>query len=334
MTELHPTEIGSVLELRDVCVSFNIGRRQTVQAVSGVSFGIDRQETLGLVGESGCGKSSLARAIMQLPPPASGHVLLAGRDLTAMDAGALRTIRPRIQMVFQDPVSSLNPRRRIGRSIAEPLRVMGVKDKAETTSRVRRMMSAVGLDPEQYEDQFPGRLSGGQCQRVSIARALMTRPDVLICDEPVSALDVSVQAQILNLLNTIKADFGLAMLFISHDLAVVKRVSDRVAVMYLGTVCELAPAEMLYSRPAHPYTAALLNAIPQPRLGNRRSSDITSANMFPLSTGPPSGCRFHPRCPRMKTLCTVQSPPMSEIVTGHHVACHFPLLENLSSACL
>jgi peptide/nickel transport system ATP-binding protein len=334
MTELYPSEIGSVLELRDVCVSFNIGRKQTVHAVSGVSFGIDRQETLGLVGESGCGKSSLARAIVQLPPPTSGHVFLSGRNLTAMDAGSLRAIRSRIQMVFQDPVSSLNPGRRIGRSIAEPLRVLAGMDKAGITSQVRRMMAAVGLDPGQYEDQFPARLSGGQCQRVSIARALMTRPDVLICDEPVSALDVSVQAQILNLLNTIKTDFGLAMLFISHDLAVVKRVSDRVAVMYLGAVCELAPAERLYSRPAHPYTAALLGAIPQPRPGNRRSSDITAANDFPLSIGPPSGCRFHPRCPKMKTLCTVQSPPMSEIATGHYVACHFPLLENLSSACL
>lgn len=330
MTELYPTETGSVLELRDVCVSFNIGRKQTVDAVSGVSFGIDRQETLGLVGESGCGKSSLARAIVQLPPPTSGHVLLAGRDLTAMDAGSLRAIRSRIQMVFQDPISSLNPGRRIGRSIAESLRVLAQMDKVEITTQVRRMMTAVGLDPAQHEDQFPGRLSGGQCQRVSIARALMTRPDVLICDEPVSALDVSVQAQILNLLNTIKKDFGLAMLFISHDLAVVKRISDRVAVMYLGVVCELAPAEMLYSRPAHPYTATLLNAIPQPLPGNRRSTDITVANEFPLSSYPPSGCRFHPRCPRMNTLCTLQLPPMSEIATGHQVACHFPLFENLS----
>jgi peptide/nickel transport system ATP-binding protein len=329
MTEPHPTEIGSVLELREVCVSFDIGRKQTVHAVSGVSFGINRKETLGLVGESGCGKSSLARAIVQLPPPTSGHVLLAGRDLTAMDAGSLRAIRSRIQMVFQDPVSSLNPGRRIGRSIAEPLRVMGVKDKAGITFKVRRMMSAVGLAPEQYEDQVPGRLSGGQCQRVSIARALMTRPDVLICDEPVSALDVSVQARILNLLNRIKTDFGLAMLFISHDLAVVKRVSDRVAVMYLGTICELAPAELLYSSPAHPYTAALLNAIPQPRLGNRRSTDIAVANDIPSSIGPPAGCRFHPRCPRKKTLCAEQAPLISEITNGHYVVCHFPFIHTL-----
>ena len=330
MTARHPNEIGLVLELRDIHVSFNIGCKQIVHAVSGVSFGIDRMETLGLVGESGCGKSSLARAIVQLPSPTSGRVLLAGRDLTAMDARSFRAIRSRIQMVFQDPVSSLNPGRRIGRSIAEPLRVMGIMDKAEITSRVRSMMAAVGLDPGQYADQVPGRLSGGQCQRVSIARALMTRPDVLICDEPVSALDVSVQAQILNLLNRIKAEFGLAMLFISHDLAVIKRVSDRVAVMYLGSVCELAPVEALYSRPAHPYTAALLGAIPQPVPGNRRLADIAVPNDFPSSIGPPSGCRFHPRCPRMKALCAEQPPRMSEIENGHHVACHFPLLENLS----
>jgi peptide/nickel transport system ATP-binding protein len=233
-------------------------------------------------------------------------------------------------MVFQDPVSSLNPGRRIGRSIAEPLRVLAGMDKAGITFQVRRMMAAVGLDSGQYEDQIPARLSGGQCQRVSIARALMTRPDVLICDEPVSAMDVSVQAQILNLLNTIKTDFGLAMLFISHDLAVVKRVSDRVAVMYLGTVCELAPADILYTRPAHPYTAALLNAIPQPLPGNRRSTDSTVPYEISSSIGLPSGCRFHPRCQQMKALCVKQPPLMSEIENGHHAACHFPLLDNLS----
>lgn len=330
MVELQANAIGPVLEVRDIHVSFNLGRKQTVHAVSGVSFGIDRQETLGLVGESGCGKSSLARAIMHLPPPTSGKVLLAGGDLTAMDAGSLRAIRPRMQMVFQDPVSSLNPGRRIGRSIAEPLRVMGVTDKAEITARVREMMVEVGLDPGQYESKIPGQLSGGQCQRVSIARALMTRPEVLICDEPVSALDVSVQAQILNLLNTIKTDFGLAMLFISHDLAVVKRVADRVAVMYLGTVCELAPVEALYSRPTHPYTAALFKAIPQPLPGNRRLLDSTVPYDCPSSRGTPAGCRFHPRCPRVKALCADQSPLMSEIENGHHVACHFPFLENLS----
>jgi peptide/nickel transport system ATP-binding protein len=330
MTERHPTETGPVLDIMDIHVSFKVGRKQTVHAVSGVNFGIDRKETLGLVGESGCGKSSLARAIVQLPPPTSGHVLLAGCDLTAMAGASLRAIRPRIQMVFQDPVSSLNPGRRIGRSIAAPLRAMGVTDKADIASRVQKMMAAVGLDPGQYADQVPGRLSGGQCQRVSIARALMTRPDVLICDEPVSALDVSVQAQILNLLNKIKADFGLAMLFISHDLAVVKRVSDRVAVMYLGNVCELAPVEALYSRPSHPYTAALLNAIPQPVPGNRRLTEATVSHDFPCALNPPTGCRFYPRCPQRKAACAEQPPPMSEIENGHHVACHFPVLENLS----
>jgi peptide/nickel transport system ATP-binding protein len=328
MTELHPPETGPVLYIRDVHVSFNVGRKQTIRAVSGVSFGIKRRETLGLVGESGCGKSSLARAIVQLPPPTSGQVFLAGRDLTTVNAASLRTIRPRIQMVFQDPASSLNPGRRIGRSIAAPLRAMGITDKADIASQVRKMMAAVGLDPGQHEDQCPGRLSGGQCQRLSIARALMTRPDVLICDEPVSALDVSVQAQILNLLNKIKADFGLAMLFISHDLAVVKRVSDRVAVMYLGGICELAPVEALYSRPAHPYTAALLNATSQPVPGNRRLTDITAPCDFPSPINPPSGCPFHPRCPRMQAHCIEQPPLMAKIENEHHVACHFPVLGN------
>jgi peptide/nickel transport system ATP-binding protein len=292
-----------------------------------VSFGIDRKETLGLVGESGCGKSSLARAIMQLPPPTRGRVLLTGCELTSMDGASLRAIRPRIQMVFQDPVSSLNPGRRIAPSVARPLQVMGLTDKTDITARVREMMTAVGLDPDRYAERYPGRLSGGQCQRVSIARALITRPDVLICDEPVSALDVSVQAQILNLLNSIKADFGLAMLFISHDLAVVKMVSDRVAVMYLGCLCELAPVEGLYSHPAHPYTTALLNAIPRPFPGNRRSPDITPPLDFPSPLSPPSGCRFHPRCPQIKTLCAEEPPPMRKIEDAHYVACHFPVME-------
>lgn len=330
MTELLPTETGPILEIRDVHVSFNAGRKQLVRAVTGVSFTIDRKETLGLVGESGCGKSSIARAIVLLPPPSCGRVLLAGRDLTSIDGTSLRTMRPRIQMVFQDPVSSLNPSRRVGRSIAAPLRVMGITDETEINARVRRMMTAVGLDPEQYAKKYPGQLSSGQCQRVSIARALMTRPDVLICDEPVSALDVSVQAQILNLLNRIQADFGLSMLFISHNLAVVKRVADRVAVMYLGSICELAPVETLYSRPAHPYTAALLNAIQRPVPGNRSLTDISAPSAFTSAIGPPPGCRFHPRCPRMKPPCAEQAPKIKEIETGHQIACHFPALENVS----
>jgi len=325
MTELDQSENRPLLEIRDIHVLFNVGRKQTVRAVSGVSFKIDRKETLGLVGESGCGKLSLARAIVQLPPPTSGRVLLAGRDLSATNGASLRAIRPRIQMVFQDPVSSLNPGRRIGRSIAAPLRVMGITDKAVIISMVRKMMAAVSLDPDQYADRYPGRLSGGQCQRASIARALMSRPDVLICDEPVSALDVSVQAQIINLLNRIKADFGLSMLFISHDLAVVKRVSDRVAVMYLGSVCELAPVEALFSRPAHPYTVALLDAIPRPFPGNRRLTDITAPDDRPSALNPPSGCLFHPRCPRMKALCAEQPPQLSETENRHYAACHFPV---------
>ena len=297
-----------------------------VHALSDVSICVKEGETFALVGESGCGKSSLARAIVQLPPPTSGRVLLGGRDLTVLRGASLRAIRPRLQMVFQDPVSSLNPGRRVGRSIGAPLRATRGVDKTEIASRVWSMMTAVGLDPGQYADEYPGRLSGGQCQRVSIARALMTRPDVLICDEPVSALDVSVQAQILNLLNRIKADFGLAMLFISHDLAVVKRVSDRVAVMYLGRICELAPAEALYSRPAHPYTAALLDAVPKLVPGARRSTDYTIPADLPSALNPPSGCHFHPRCPRTKPECALHPPIMSEIEKGHSVSCHFPLI--------
>ncbi len=327
MTGALPKETGPILEIIDLHVRFDVERKQKVRAVSGASFAIESNETLGLVGESGCGKSSLARAIVQLPPPTSGRVLLGGRDLTALKGASLRAIRPRLQMVFQDPVSSLNPGRRVGRSIGAPLRAAKGVDKAEIASRVRSMMTAVGLDPDQYEDQYPRRLSGGQCQRVSIARTLVTRPDVLICDEPVSALDVSVQAQILNLLNRIKADFGLAMLFISHDLAVVKRVSDRVAVMYLGRICELAPVEALYSRPAHPYTAALLDAVPKPVPGIRRSIDFASPTNLPSPIKPPLGCHFHPRCPRAKPKCALHSPIMSEIEKGHSVSCHFPLLE-------
>lgn len=318
-------ENGPLLELRDIHVLFGAGGKRKVRAVSGVSLAIDRKETLGLVGESGCGKSSLARAIVQLPPPTSGHVYLDGHDLTAIKGRSIRALRPRIQMVFQDPVSSLNPGRRIGRTIGAPLRVIGIKDDSEITTRVHRMMAAVGLDPARYEDLYPAQLSGGQCQRVSIARALLTRPDVLICDEPVSALDVSVQAQILNLLNKLKADLGLAMLFISHDLAVIKRIAERVAVMYRGSICELAPVDALYSRPAHPYTRALLNAIPRHLPGRRNITTPLSLSPFASNAGSPSGCRFYPLCLQKKALCAEQVPAMTEIEKGHQAACHFPV---------
>jgi peptide/nickel transport system ATP-binding protein len=327
MTEPIPAKSRPILEVRNVCVRYRAGRKEAVEAVSGVDFGIYHRETLGLVGESGCGKSSLARAIVQLPPPTCGQVLLDGQDLTAMNGASLRAIRPRFQMVFQDPVSSLNPGRQVGKTIAAPLRAAGVTAKAEAELLARRMMAAVGLDPEQHACKYPSQLSGGQCQRVSIARALMTQPDVLICDEPVSALDVSVQAQIINLLNSLKSDFGLSMLFISHDLAVVKKVSDRVAVMYQGAICELAPVETLYTRPAHPYTIALLDAIPRPLPQNRELPAPGAPIAFPLASNPSAGCRFHPRCPGMKPLCVEQSPQLLEIENGRLVACHLPVAD-------
>ena len=315
----------SLLELKDVHVSFNTGRGRRLHAVSGVDLELKRGETLGLVGESGCGKSSLARAILQLPPPTMGKVLLAGVDLTTLEKEKLRSVRPRMQMVFQDPLSSLNPGRRIGRSVSAPLRILGMRDPSTILSRANQGLNDVGMDPACFANRYPRQLSGGQCQRVSIARALMSQPDLLICDEPVSALDVSVQAQILNLLDEMKEAYGLTMLFISHDLAVVKKVSDRVAVMYLGSICELATADSLYRRPAHPYTAALLNAIPEPDPAKRIDDEFLLSGELPSPINPPSGCRFRTRCPRTKTRCAALKPHLRELEDGHLVACHYPL---------
>jgi peptide/nickel transport system ATP-binding protein len=315
----------TLLELREVQVTFPGARGTAVQAVAGVSLTIKRGETLGLVGESGCGKSSLARAILQLPPPGSGRVFFDGVDLTTLEVHELRQMRPRMQMVFQDPQSSLNPGRRIDRSVAAPLRVLGNGSKSQIEERTHAMLERVGLHPERFAHRYPRQLSGGQCQRVSIARALMCQPELLICDEPVSALDVSVQAQILNLLDEMKAAFGLTMLFISHDLAVVKKISDRVAVMYLGKICELADSEALYSRPAHPYTAALLNAIPEPDPSKKPMEGLLLTGELPSPSAPPSGCRFRTRCPKAQDDCATTEPALREHATGHFVACHHPL---------
>src|SRR5690554_4550233 len=247
-----------VLEVRHLVVNFVV-KAGTVQAVSDVSFDVARGETLGLVGESGCGKSTVGRAVMQLPAPTEGKVLLEGQDLTMLSGEALRQTRPRLQMIFQDPISSLNPRRRIRDIVAEGLHIWGRDDQRQ---RVEEVMQAVGLDPVTVADRRPHQFSGGQCQRICIARSLALDPDVLICDEPVSALDVSVQAQILNLLEDMKARYQLTMVFIAHNLAVVKNISDRVAVMYLGRLCEIGAVESIYCNPAHPYTRALLAAIP------------------------------------------------------------------------
>jgi len=297
---------------------------QTVRAVSDVSLAIARGETFSLVGESGCGKSTLARAIMQLTKATSGRVLFDSLDLTALNASALRRVRQRLQIIFQDPIASLNPRRRIADIVAEPLLIAGVRDRASRESRTRTLLQAVGLDPNLAASRFPNELSGGQCQRVCIARALVVNPELLVCDEPVSSLDVSIRAQIINLLESMKAAYRLTLLFIAHDLAVVKAVSDRVAVMYLGKLCEVAPTEQLFRSPAHPYTALLLDAIPRPDPDAAVPATIPVGEP-PSPIAPPSGCRFRTRCPRAQTLCAAQIPPLREIAPRQFAACHFPL---------
>jgi peptide/nickel transport system ATP-binding protein len=315
------TDGDSLLRVEHLVVEFR-GRGGTVHAVSDVSFDVIEGETLGLVGESGCGKSTTGRAVLQLPRPTSGSVRFEGQELTDMPTKDLRHVRPRLQMIFQDPISSLNPRRRVFDIIAEPLAIGGIKEGVRP--KVYELMEAVGLDPGAGERR-PHQFSGGQCQRISIARALARDPKVLICDEPVSALDVSVQAQILNLLEDMKTRYGLTLVFIAHDLAVVKNVSDRVAVMYLGKLCEIAPADELYQAPRHPYTAALLTSIPVPDPNRRVAMPVTLTGDLPSPLTPPSGCRFRTRCPRAAEVCANEEPPIAEISPGHFAACHFPL---------
>jgi peptide/nickel transport system ATP-binding protein len=316
---------SAVLRVEDLVVEFSAGRHQTVHAVSGVSFDVGEQETLGLVGESGCGKSSTARAIVQVPRPTSGSVRLRGQELTTLRGEALRAIRPKAQIVFQDPISSLNPRRRIKDIIGQPLEVWNAGDRDTRTQLVKDVLEEVGLDPVEVMDRRPHEFSGGQCQRISIARSLALKPDLLICDEPVSALDVSVQAQILNLLESMKARHRLTMVFISHDLAVVKNISDRVAVMYLGKLCEVAPPDVLYASPAHPYTHGLVNSIPVPDPQVARTKRERLAGEIPSPLSPPSGCRFRTRCPHADDLCAREEPIIRSVGPNQFVACHHPL---------
>ncbi|ANK82500.1 MAG: peptide ABC transporter ATP-binding protein [Rhizobiales bacterium NRL2] len=317
----------TMLEVEDLVVEFG-----PVQAVSGVNFTLRSGETLGLVGESGCGKSSTARAVMQLPRPTSGSVRLQGMELTRARGEALRAVRPKLQMIFQDPVSSLNPRRTVLEIVAAPLEVIGWGDLNSRRERVVQALEAVGLEPEISLDRRPHEFSGGQCQRISIARALVLDPEVLICDEPVSALDVSVQAQILNLLHDMKDRYNLTMLFISHDLAVVKNICDRVAVMYLGKIVEEADSEALYRHPRHHYTRALLSAVPEPDPGVRPDPVNLMSGELPSPMNPPSGCRFRTRCPRAERKCANVEPPLAEIAPRHRVACHFPIAEPAAGA--
>lgn len=316
----------ALLQVKDLTVRFPAGAGRVVQAVSGISLDIMKGETLGLVGESGCGKSTTGRAILQLPRPDSGQVIFNGVDLTTLSSGEMRRMRPALQMIFQDPISSLNPRRRIADVVAEPLRVWGRTGSRDQQEKVEAMLEAVGLDPA-VKFRRPHEFSGGQCQRISIARALVMEPDLIICDEPVSALDVSVQAQILNLLEDLKAQYGLTLVFVAHDLAVVKNISDRVAVMYLGKICEVADPDELYVRPAHPYTDLLLGSSPVPDPNHEIDTESVTGGELPSPTNPPSGCRYRTRCERADERCAAEEPQLRQVREDHYVACHHPLVE-------
>jgi peptide/nickel transport system ATP-binding protein len=328
---LRPLDDRTVLRAEKVVVEFPVGRTGlVVSAVAGISLDVVRGETVGVVGESGCGKTSLARAAMQLPPPSAGTVWFEGHELTGLGQKAMRAARTGMQMVFQDPIAALNPRRTVRDSVRQPLSIWGRGDVAEQWTVVDRLLEEVGIDPARAADSRPHQFSGGQCQRVAIARALVLEPSLVICDEPVSALDVSVQAQVLNLLEDLKASHGLSLLFIAHDLAVVKNVSDRVAVMYLGKLCEVASSELLYSAPAHPYTRVLIDSIPVPDPTVLPTPPATSGEpqsaLF-AKDAKPTGCRFAPRCPRATTICADVEPTLAQIGGNgdHFVACHHPL---------
>ena len=295
----------------------------SIRAVDDISFTVSKGETLGLVGESGCGKSTTGRAVLQLHRPTAGGVHFMGEDLTALDFRELRRVRREAQMIFQDPYASLNPRMTAGNIIGEPLRIHNLARGKARHERIHELLRLVGLDPA-FADRYPHEFSGGQRQRIGIARALAVEPRFIVCDEPISALDVSIQAQIVNLLEELQDRLGLTYLFIAHDLSVVRHISDRVAVMYLGKIVESTTSGLLYARPLHPYTKALLSAvpIPDPTVERKRQRVILTGDV-PSPVNPPTGCHFHPRCPFAQELCREQEPPLLSVESNHQVACHF-----------
>jgi len=324
-----------LIEVRDLVKHFPLTKGVilqrkvgAVQAVDGVSLDVMRGETLGLVGETGCGKSTTARLIMRLMDPTSGSIRFEGEEIAGLKGKSLKALRREMQMIFQDPYSSLNPRKTVGSIIAEPFSIHGLeKAEGERKRAVQDLMELVGLNPEHY-NRYPHQFSGGQRQRIGVARALALKPKLIIADEPVSALDVSIQAQILNLLRDLQRDLGLTILFIAHDLSVVRHMCDRIAVMYLGRVAELATSDQLYGHPRMPYTGALLSAVPvaDPRLAVQKKRQILSGDV-PSPTNPPSACRFHTRCPKAQEICAVETPPLEPKEGGNLAACHFPLTD-------
>jgi len=322
-------DVAPLLSLRGLTRHFDLRRGlrrllqpaegHTVRALDGVDLDIRRGETMGVIGESGCGKSTLGRTILRLREPTAGRVLFAGTDLATLDAAGLKAIRRRMQIIFQDPYASLNPRRTVARIVGRGLEIHGRRDDAAVREAVAAMIARVGLSPA-HLGRYPHQFSGGQRQRIGIARALIVRPEFVVCDEPVSALDVSIQAQILALLGELKREFGLTYLFISHDLSVVGHVSDRIAVMYLGQIVEIGPARALLREPAHPYTQALLAAVP--RLGGAAARGTRLGGELPSPLRPPSGCRFHTRCPHVMPRCRTVAPDFIGIAPAHRVACH------------
>jgi oligopeptide transport system ATP-binding protein len=317
-----------LLEGLDLVKHFPVRRRspERIHAVDGVSLEVRRRETLGVVGESGCGKSTLARLLVRLHEPTSGTIRFDGTDITSFSRRELRPFRREMQMIFQDPYASLNPRKRVGQIIGDPLRIHHAGSRGDARARVRELLDVVGLSPD-HVHRYPHEFSGGQRQRIGVARALALNPQLLVADEPVSALDVSIQAQVLNLLDDLQDEFDLTYVFIAHDLGVVRHVADRIAVMYLGVIVEVAPADELWDRPVHPYTEALLSAIPviADENGSGRRERIVLSGEVPSPIDPPSGCRFHPRCSYATEICRVERPPLVDHGGGHVAACHHPL---------